>query len=354
MGGSNSSGGRRFLAARLESREQSHRRAVLLGIAGLMVLSTSPVFGHHIAPRADDLLGGRQHVLDFCVVALHLLLAPVHTAFHLLLAGGLLYASWDRIRAWYRLRIVLGSVESTVPAAGDAVYLAAEAAGISPTRVRVVAGLPVPAFAAGWMHPKVYVAANITTVLDQEQLTAVLAHEAAHVARRDPLRLSLLRFLGYTLFYIPALRRLAADMADEAEIAADDVAAAGRPLVLASAILALAECGDGFSTSVDVVGFQRVDLLDRRIRRLAGEDTPVTSHVTRSSMVAAAAALVAVWVSGIIVAHPLPGEGAPGTHAGIVAEVRHCLDHHGSAFGHLFCRGAASFDSTKPCPHVRG
>ena len=48
------------------------------------------------------------------------------------------------------------------------------------------------------------------------------------------------RILGCTLFWIPAFRRLAADMADEAEIDADDAAAAGQPLVLASAILSLA------------------------------------------------------------------------------------------------------------------
>ena len=41
------------------------------------------------------------------------------------------------------------------------------------------------------------------------------------IARRDPLRLSLMRFLACTLFYIPALRRLADDLTDEAEIEAD-------------------------------------------------------------------------------------------------------------------------------------
>ena len=42
------------------------------------------------------------------------------------------------------------------------------------------------------------------------------------------------------LFLIPALRKLSADVADEAEFEADEVAARGRPLILATAILKVA------------------------------------------------------------------------------------------------------------------
>ena len=76
-----------------------------------------------------------------------------------------------------------------------------------------MSGLPNPAFTAGWWHPRVYVAAEIADVLDEDQLTAVLMHEAAHLTRRDPLRLSVLRFLAHTLFYLPTFGRLAEDAA---------------------------------------------------------------------------------------------------------------------------------------------
>ena len=136
--------------------------------------------------------------------------------------------------------------------------------------MRVVSGLPTPAFTVGWLRPRVYVDAALAGLLTADELAAVLAHEEAHVARRDPLRLSALRFLACTLFFLPALRRLAADAADEAEIAADDRAAglagAGAPLALASAIVISAthwarEHDDGVAPRLDrrqgVAGFQR-------------------------------------------------------------------------------------------------
>ena len=71
----------------------------------------------------------------------------------------------------------------------------------------VVSGLPNPAFTVGWFHPMVYVAAELAEWLTSDELAAVLAHERAHLGRRDPLRLSVLRFLGRTLFWLPALHR---------------------------------------------------------------------------------------------------------------------------------------------------
>jgi hypothetical protein len=231
-------------------------------------------------------------------------------------------------------------------------------------RISVVEGLPNPAFTAGLWRPRIFVAQELQDVLDDAQLQAVLAHEAAHVIRRDPLRLSLLRFLACTLFYIPALRRLADDLADEAEIDADDAAAAsGTALVLASAILRLAEWGTRLSGSsvarhpipfATFVGFQpfhpfqRADLLKRRILRLAGEPTTAGTHVTRRSLGAAAAVLIAVWVSGVMMAHPLPAETLPHMHA----TSPHCQHPGGLAITHIFCLGFHAHPSGAPCPHA--
>ena len=201
--------------------------------------------------------------------------------------------------------------------------------------------------------------------LDAPQLEAVLAHEAAHVGRRDPLRLSLMRFLACTLFYIPALRRLADDLTDEAEIAADDVALArAEPLVLASAILALADWPSRYGNSDalrpgSAVAFQpfgalqRVDVLERRIRRLAGEPVAAGTHVTRRSLGGAVAMLSAVWLSGLVMAHPLPAEptGLASTlshaHAG-----SHCRHEGAFPLRHLFCLGLHGSQSGVPCPHT--
>lgn len=297
------------LASSLARREQSHRRAALLGIAALLVLSTSPVFGHHLTDSASALLAGRDHLWSICLVAAHLLLAPVHGLFHVLLFIGLAYAAWDRARAWRRVRYTLGALEWAQPRLGDAFDVAAQTAGLAPSDVRVVWGLPTPAFTTGWVRPKVFVAANLSTRLSSPELAAVFAHERAHVERRDPLRLSVLRFLGCVLFWLPALRRIAADLADEAEIEADDRAAHRHPLVLASALLTLAGGESVVPAGATTPGFGgsgSPGLLERRVRRLVGGETALGTHVTRRSLGGAAAALALVWISGLVVTHPMP------------------------------------------------
>lgn len=333
-----------YLESRVARREQSHRRAVLVGMATLLALTAAPVFGHHVAVGADSLLAGRDHLGALCLIALHYLLEPVHGLFHVIVLAGLGLATFDRVRAWHRLRSVLRPLDWRSPHPGDRLWDAAEAAWLDPRRLRVVDGLPNPAFTVGWVRPAVYVARAVAERLPHRELVAVLAHEAAHVARRDPLRLSAIRFLARTLFWLPALGRLADDLADEAEVAADDIAARAHPLVLASALLSIANGFGGEPLGDAVVGAcpDRADLLERRIRRLAGEDTPVQSHVTRRSVALASAALAVLLLSSIAVVHPLPAQ-EPGVRA-------HCTHQHRRALSHLFCRhGATHHDD---CPHA--
>ncbi len=336
------------LTAALTLQEQSHRRVVLCAIAGLLTLSTSPVFAHHLALGTLSLVGGADHLGAICLTALHLMLAPVHYAFHVLFAVGLMYGVWDRWHAWRLGRRTLGLLDAVVPVPEDAAFWhAAREAGVDPRRLRLVAGLPSPALTAGIIRPLIYVARELAVELTRDELIAVLAHEGAHLTRRDPLRLSLLRFLGCTLFWVPALRRLADDMADEAEILADDHAARGRPLVLATALLTLARRhsslgpGDGPALSA---GFCHAHLLDRRVRRLAGQSVPAHSHLTRRSVVAAFAALSLVWTSGLLMAHPLPSTLASHHKA-------HCEHHGESAVRHLFCLGEPFTRLARECPH---
>ena len=348
---------RDHLARATGAHEGRHRRIVLFATGVLILLATSPVLAHHVGSRLDQLLAGRDHVLMICVIAVHQMLAPVHAIFHWLLVAGLAFAIWDRSRAWLVVRRLLGSVEARKPRAGDAFWVAAVAADVRPTLMRVVDGLPNPAFTAGWLRPHIYVAARLPDALTAEELSAVLAHEHAHVRRRDPARLSILRFVGCALFWLPALRRLAADAADDAEIAADDTAVRGQPLVLASAILKLAGWrvsgqdpdlgGRVLSRGSGVmIGFQRDALLDRRIHRLVGEAAPVVTHVTRRSLAAAFAGLLLVWSSGLAVAHPLPARTEHGAaHGG------HCTQHHGWALEHLFCFAGHARTPGALCPH---
>ena len=334
--------------AALVTREEGRRRALLLGIGALLLLSVGPVFGHHFASELEHGLRGEDHLGPICLIAMHEILAPVHYLFHAIVVGGLLYATWDRVRAARAVRRTLAPLEAVVPLKDSTFSVAAEAAGIDASRVRVITGSPNPAFTVGWLRPAIYVDASLVERLSLDEVAALLAHEGAHAARRDPLRLSLLRFLACTLFWLPALRRLAADIADEAEVQADDQAARERPLALASAILKIA----GWTPAPDLppasaVGFaHQRHLLDRRIRRLAGEDPSPVSHVTRRSIAGALFALAMVWSSGTIMAHPLPTEG-------VSHHLVHCEHPGESSLVHLFCFSNAFRTAADVCPHTR-
>jgi Zn-dependent protease with chaperone function len=330
----------------LITREEAHRRTLLLAIGTLLLFSVSPLFGHHFAEGLEQGLRGQDHLGAMCLIALHAILRPVHLLFHGLVIAGLAYASYDRLRAALHLRRTLSSLHATEPVRGDRFWSAAAAAGLHPERVRVVRGLPNPAFTAGWLWPRVFVADAVADRLSPDELRALLAHEAAHVERRDPMRLSALRFLALTLFWLPALRRLAEDVADEAEIQADDRAAREQPLALASAILALAAWRAPGRPLAEGVGFaQRGDLLERRIRRLAGEEPPPASRLTRGSVVGAMLALALVGASGAIMSHPLPVD--PLAHP-----ANHCGHPGESPFGHLFCRWGVPREAGRFCPHA--
>lgn len=340
-------GGLAPFSASLSPREQSHRRVTLVAIGALFVLSTSPVLGHHLEPGAENLLGGVDHVGTLCVTALRLLFQPVHYAFHLVLAAGVVYGLWDRARAWRSAGRALAPLEGRSPEPGGPFWAAARAGAVDPSRVWVVEGLPTPALTVGTLKPRIYLARELAEELTHDELAAVLAHEGAHLARRDPLRLFALRFLSCALFWIPALRRLADDVADEAEVLADERAARGRPLVLATALLTLAGRPHLRNVPDAPVGFYRGDLLELRVRRLTGEDVGVPTHVTRRSVLGALAALALAWASGILMAQPVPAAASAHVQA-------HCEHHGESAVHHLFCLGGPFAALARQCPHADG
>jgi hypothetical protein len=172
----------------------------------------------------------------------------------------------------------------------------------------------------------------------------------------------LLRFLADTLFYIPALRRLADDMSDEGEIAADDIAVRGgaiSPIALASAIVRLADWPTGQGARAlpaGAVGFRRPNLLERRVRRLIGDDVVVGTHVTRRSLSGAISCLALVWLSGLVMAHPLSAAEGSMSHAGADGghpeAPSHCRDHTRFALSHIFCLGGSPHASSAHCPHI--
>lgn len=318
----------------------AHERATLFGIAVLLLLGTVPIFAHHLPVRAIGALGDIETIGAICMVALHLLVAPVHGFIHLLLLGGVGYATFDRVRAAVRLRRALASLDMHRAVRDSRLVRAALDANLAPSRVYVASGRGCPAFTFGGLRPKVCIAQSLTSSLSDDELRCVLAHEACHVRRRDPLRLSVLRFLGLTLFWIPALRRMAADVAIDAELEADRAGGGDRPLVMASALVKAAEERTTLHLAL-VTTLVRDDLLAVRVRRLAGDSPSVPTRMSSRAFAGAFAALCVVWLTGAVVAHPLDTHGAnEGT----------CLHHSGSAASHLFCTHHVA--DGVPCPHA--
>ena len=328
-----------FLPLGLREREARHRRGLLLVIAVLLLFATSPVLVHHLSSGIGALLQGRDHLWIICLVALHELLEPVHVTFHVLLIAGIFYAIFDRARAWRTVARTLHVVSARRVDPGSRLAAAATAAAVPTDIIRVLDGSPMPAFTTGWWRPSIYVDASLEQHLSDAEIGAVLMHEHAHVIRRDPARLTLLRALGCLFFWLPALRRLSDDVADDAEVMADDFAARGNPVVLASAILAMAQWHGTEPSSTAVVGFQRNAMLDRRIHRLLGDDWVITSRITRPSLMGAVFGLLLAWTSGLAVAHPMKEHSA------------HCLHTHMAAYEHLFCQASHPTTSTGDCPH---
>lgn len=126
--------------------------------------------------------------------------------------------------------------------------------------VRLLAGEGAQAFCAGLLRPRVYLTHRTLTLLTEGQLIAVVAHEAHHARRHDPVRLLLATALADGLFFLPALQRMRLRYTQLAELAADQAAvdAFGGPEQLAGALLRFEEYGGAGAVGIHP---ERVDQL---------------------------------------------------------------------------------------------
>ncbi len=97
------------------------------------------------------------------------------------------------------------------------------------------------AFTIGFLKPKIYLSNSLCKRLKNDELKAVILHEAHHMKKHDPLRLLIVAFACDIFFFIPLSRYLKELFISSKEKAADDaaVAASKRPLELASALIKL-------------------------------------------------------------------------------------------------------------------
>ena len=127
----------------------------------------------------------------------------------------------------------------------------------------------------GLLFPKVVLSRGMLELLDESELTAVLAHEAAHVRRRDPARALAVRCASNALFYLPLTRYLSKKALVASELGADSVAAtvAGQPALVRALLDVLGRVRPGLGTVTEMAS---LDALDSRIEALRTKALPRT------------------------------------------------------------------------------
>ncbi len=137
-----------------------------------------------------------------------------------------------------------------------------------PVRILQSALVEVPTL-IGWLRPTILLPLGFLTGMTPRQVEAILAHEFAHILRRDYLVNLLQTLVETVLFYHPAVWWVSRFIRSERENCCDDIAAleCGEPVEYARALTAL----EGFrATHRHLVVAANHGSLLQRIRRLAG------------------------------------------------------------------------------------
>jgi beta-lactamase regulating signal transducer with metallopeptidase domain len=192
-----------------------------------------------------------------------------------------------RRRLHSRPRVVGGTLH------GQLRGLAAEAGLEGAVRLSCSSRVPVPV-ALGVLRPEICVPPRALAGLTDEQQEGMLAHELAHLARRDPFWLLLGQGIASVLFFQPlnwvARRRLR----EISEMLSDEwaVARTGRPLSLAACLAEVAGWSVG-TPYLPVPGMaDQPSSLGRRIRRLLDHTRSPENPACRAWLAAAMAVLV--------------------------------------------------------------
>ena len=121
---------------------------------------------------------------------------------------------------------------------------------------------------AGWLKPVILLPTSALSGLTPLQLEMILAHELAHVRRRDPLVNALQHLVETALFYHPAVWWVSRVMRQERESCCDDVAArlCGDPLAYVETLARL----ERLRSPGPLVLAGSGGRLKRRIERLVG------------------------------------------------------------------------------------
>lgn len=149
---------------------------------------------------------------------------------------GLLFASVEALQltlATHRLITTLRQVRDTPPARLQRMATKCDL----PDAILVRTDRPL-VFTQGLFMPHIWLSTGLMQMLSDDELEAVLRHEAHHRQAHDPLKIFVARCLSRALFFVPIARDLCEAYCVAKEIAADEqaVQAMGDALPLARAL----------------------------------------------------------------------------------------------------------------------
>jgi beta-lactamase regulating signal transducer with metallopeptidase domain len=150
----------------------------------------------------------------------------------------------------------------------------------------------------GWLRPAILVPVEFFTGLSVEHITALLAHEIAHIRRHDYLASILQSIAEAVLFYHPGVWWISEQIRAERELCCDDLAVAATGDVLAYA-RALAELESRQPSHPQAVLAANGGSLVNRIRRLIEPAHAIANNFPGPG---AAWAMTVLWLAGVGVA----------------------------------------------------
>jgi beta-lactamase regulating signal transducer with metallopeptidase domain len=194
-------------------------------------------------------------------------------------------------------REVLSDAYPAEPRVAAVVLRLARSMGITPPRVLVVRDRIGGAAVLGIRDPLLLIDAVALARLDDEELEGVVAHELAHVARRDNLVAWAVSIVRDVSFFVPGGRWAVHALHREREAAADldAVGVTGRPAALASGLLRVLELdGDARAVPHGCAALVPKGSVVDRVELLLSDDRPTAKEHRVELALAAAVSLVAV------------------------------------------------------------
>ena len=266
--------------------------------------------------------------------------------------GGIFAAVWAAVALWLLLRLAHGlfrvhQLQRSLHAAADPRLVIAARRALS-TKGQT---LSVPVYESplamapltiGWWPSVIVIPEGLASLLDDEELACVLAHEAAHVARHDSAIALLQQLAGVGFWWNPLLRAASREINRIRERICDDhvVKQFGNGIPLAQAIVKVAEWSAPRDGSLPLAAnfLDEGDEIEQRLTRLIKQDRTLSVPLNGSSTLLIGLfgiVLAAVsWVPAVRgQAGPLRQTGAAAQPSGWQIQVR-AVDADGKPIAH--------------------